>query len=115
MAHEPSSVRRRAGRAIAPARSDEMALTRGSSSDPAKAGLALGLTPSGTLALRAAPDADPLDPAVASRIQAAFALGAGHGLLHLGAAVTPDRKTSAPRRTRSAGAYGIVTSRRRSA
>src|SRR6185503_9223250 len=66
--------------------SDEMALTRESPSDPAKAGLALGLTPSGTLALRAAPDADPLDTAVAARIEAAFALGAGHGLLHLGAA-----------------------------
>ena len=63
-----------------------MALTRESSSDPEKARLALGLTPSGTLVLRAAPDADPLDPAAASRIEAAFALGAGHGLLHLGAA-----------------------------
>ena len=86
MAHEPESVRRRAGRAIPRARSDEMALTRESSSDSGATGLALGLTPSGTLALRAAPDADPLDPAAASRIEAAFALGAGHGLLHLGAA-----------------------------
>ena len=32
-----------------------------------------------------------------------------------GAAVTPDRKTSAPRRTTMAGAYGIITSFRRSA
>jgi hypothetical protein len=85
MAHEPGLVRRNVGRAIPRARPDEMPLTRESSSDPAKAGLALGLTPSGTLALRAAPDADPLDPAAASRIEAAFALGAGHGLLHLGA------------------------------
>src|SRR6266545_2441972 len=86
MAHEPKLVRRRVGRALPPARSDEMALTPESSSDSEKAGLALGLTPSGTLVLRVASDADPLDPAVASRIEAAFALGAGHGLLHLGAA-----------------------------
>ena len=85
MAREPGLVQRDAGRAVPYARSDEM-LTRESPSDPAKAGLALGLTPSGTLGLRAAPDADPLDPAAASRIEAAFALGAGHGLLHLGAA-----------------------------
>src|SRR4029453_17139193 len=38
MAREPGLVRRRAGRAIAPIRSDEMALTRESPSDPAKAG-----------------------------------------------------------------------------
>ena len=86
MAREPGPVRRSAGRAFPRARSDEMALTRESSSDPEKDGLALGLTPSGTLALRSVPDADPLDPAAASRIEAAFAVGAGHGLLHLGAA-----------------------------
>ena len=86
MAHEPGLVRRSADRAIPRAHSDEMALTRESSSDPGATGLALGLTPSGTLALRATPDADPLDPAAASRIEAAFALGTGHGLLHLGAA-----------------------------
>jgi hypothetical protein len=86
MAREPGLVRRRVGRAIPPARSDAMALTREPSSESGATGLALGLTPSGTLALRAAPDADPLDPAAASRIEAAFALGAGHGLLHLGAA-----------------------------
>ncbi len=80
------SIPRSAGRAIPRALADEMALTRESSSDSGATGLALGLTPSGTLALRAAPDADPLEPAAAARIAAAFAGGAGHGLLHLGAA-----------------------------
>jgi len=56
------------------------------SSDPGLSGLAIGLTPSRALVLRAAPDADPLDSAVATRIESAFARGAGHGLLHLGAA-----------------------------
>jgi non-specific serine/threonine protein kinase len=48
--------------------------------------LALALTPAGTLALRDAVDADPVDAAVAERIRAALARGAGHGLLQLGAA-----------------------------
>lgn len=42
--------------------------------------------PGGTLVVRDAPGADPLDLASAERIRAAFARGAGHGLLQLGAA-----------------------------
>jgi non-specific serine/threonine protein kinase len=49
-------------------------------------GLALGVTPGGRLILQTAPDADPIDAALAERIRAAFLPGAGHGLLHLGAA-----------------------------
>ena len=49
-------------------------------------GLLLALTPVGTLVVRAAPDADPVDSAAAERIGAAFARGTGHGLLQLGAA-----------------------------
>jgi len=48
-------------------------------------GLLLALTPAGTLVVREAPDADPVDPAGAERIRVAFARGGGHGLLHLGA------------------------------
>jgi len=48
--------------------------------------LTLALTPAGTLVLREATDADPIDPATAERIRAALARGAGHGLLQLGAA-----------------------------
>ena len=44
------------------------------------------LTPRGHLRLAAAPDALSLPDALAGRLEAAFALGAGHGLLHLGAA-----------------------------
>ena len=55
MAHDPGVVRRGVGRAIPRARPDEMALTRESRSDSGATGLALGLTPSGTLALRAVP------------------------------------------------------------
>ena len=86
MAREPGLVRRSVGRAIPRGALRRDGADPESSSDPGATGLALGLTPSGTLALRATPDADPLDPAAASRIEAAFALGAGHGLLHLGAA-----------------------------
>jgi superfamily II DNA or RNA helicase len=46
--------------------------------------LAPQLTPSG--ALRLGPSDVDLDPAIAARIQRAFSRGAGHGLLHLGAA-----------------------------
>jgi len=49
-------------------------------------GLLLALTPAGTLVVREAPDADPVDSTSASRIGAAFARGTGHGLLQLGAA-----------------------------
>ncbi|MGH7374443.1 MAG: DEAD/DEAH box helicase [Candidatus Rokuibacteriota bacterium] len=49
-------------------------------------GLVFSLTPGGTLVVREAPDADPVDPASAKRIGAAFARGVGHGLLQLGAA-----------------------------
>lgn len=49
-------------------------------------GFLLALTPAGTLVVRDAPDADPVDSAAAERIGAAFARGAGHGLLQLGAA-----------------------------
>ena len=47
--------------------------------------LALRLTPRGHLLLDAAEDAPPLDDRVAERLAAAFARGAGHGLLQLGA------------------------------
>ena len=47
--------------------------------------LALRLTPRGHLLLEAAEDAPPLDGQVAERLAAAFARGAGHGLLRLGA------------------------------
>src|SRR2546423_14525433 len=46
--------------------------------------LALRLTPRGHLLLEAAEDAPPLDGQVAERLGAAFARGAGHGLLRLG-------------------------------
>jgi superfamily II DNA or RNA helicase len=49
-------------------------------------GFALALAPSGALVLRETPDAEPLDRAAAGRIRSAFEPGAGHGLLHLGAA-----------------------------
>src|SRR5437867_3160588 len=49
-------------------------------------GLTFALTPTGTLVLRDAPDADPLEGATARRIRAAFERGAGHGLVQLGAA-----------------------------
>jgi len=39
--------------------------------------LTLALTPAGTLVLREATDADPIDPATAERIRAALARGAG--------------------------------------
>jgi len=55
-------------------------------SDGAAPGLVLALTPGGTLVLREAPDADPMDPTTAERIRAALAQGTGHGLLQLGAA-----------------------------
>ncbi|HEY3352108.1 MAG TPA: DEAD/DEAH box helicase [Polyangia bacterium] len=48
--------------------------------------LAPALTPHGRLYLAPADDALPLDPAVATRLAAAFERGSGHGLLQLGAA-----------------------------
>ncbi len=48
--------------------------------------LALALTPARTLILHESLDTDPVDQAVAERIRAALARGAGHGLLQLGAA-----------------------------
>ena len=59
---------------------------RGSAAAPATARLALALTPARALVLREAADAAELDAALAGRIRAAWARGAGHGLLHLGAA-----------------------------
>ena len=44
------------------------------------------LTPRGNLLCTAVPDAPPLPDALAGRLAAAFDQGAGHGLLHLGAA-----------------------------
>jgi hypothetical protein len=44
------------------------------------------LTPQGRLLVMAEDDAAALDPGLAERIQAAFAAGPGHGLLHLGSA-----------------------------
>jgi len=52
----------------------------------ASAFLSLTLTPHGHLALGEDPDAPILDPKVADRLANAFASGAGHGLLQLGAA-----------------------------
>jgi len=46
---------------------------------------ALRLTPRGHLQCATEPDAPPLSDALAGRLAAAFAGGAGHGLLHLGA------------------------------
>ncbi len=47
--------------------------------------LGLRLTPHGRLLLEADAGAPPLEAAVAGRLEAAFARGTGHGLLHLGA------------------------------
>jgi superfamily II DNA or RNA helicase len=47
--------------------------------------LAPVLTPHGVLTLRPSDDAVPLEPALASRLEKAFAKGPGHGLLCLGA------------------------------
>jgi hypothetical protein len=63
-----------------------MTRSSGIAADALAPGLALGLMPGGGLALRTVPDADLVDAAVAERIRAAFDRGAGHGLLHLGAA-----------------------------
>src|SRR5262245_36606015 len=52
------------------------------------ASLAPSLSPHGRLALVEAPDAQPLEGDGACRIGDAFARGAGHGLLQLGAAET---------------------------
>src|SRR5262245_36457647 len=57
-----------------------------SSSTGSARGLALALTPAGALVLTERSDAELVDPAVADRVRAAFGRGAGHGLLHLGAA-----------------------------
>src|SRR5438874_4653182 len=46
------------------------------------------LSPHGRLALIESPDATPLNPEIAERLQRAFERGAGHGLLQLGAAET---------------------------
>ncbi len=59
--------------------------TAPSASVGAAPGLALALTPAGSLVLREALLADPIDRAIAERIRVAFVRGAGHGLLHLGA------------------------------
>ena len=64
-------------------------MTRSSAPAPsvgAAPGAVLALTPTRTLILREAPDADPIDPAAAERIGAALGRGVGHGLLQLGAA-----------------------------
>ena len=47
---------------------------------------AVQLTPRGNLRFGAEPDAPLLSDALADRLAATFARGAGHGLLHLGAA-----------------------------
>jgi hypothetical protein len=47
--------------------------------------LALALSPHGVLSLKPADDAPATDGAAYARIERAFARGAGHGLLHLGA------------------------------
>ena len=47
--------------------------------------LALALSPRGRLALKPTPDAIELEPALAARLEQAFARGSGHGLLALGA------------------------------
>ena len=44
------------------------------------------LSPHGRLGLVEGPDGPPLDPELAQRLESAFARGAGHGLLQLGAA-----------------------------
>ena len=49
-------------------------------------GRALGLTPSRALLLREDPSAEPVDEALAERLDAAVGRGAGHVLLYLGAA-----------------------------
>src|SRR5207302_11370137 len=48
--------------------------------------LTIVLTPRGHLVLEPSEDAPQLDGQLASRLEAAFARGAGHGLLQLGAA-----------------------------
>ena len=53
---------------------------------PSPVRLAPTLTPHGRLLLAASDDAPELEPALAERIRRAFARGAGHGLLQLGAA-----------------------------
>ena len=58
-----------------------------SDADHQARGLVLALTPGGGLVLREDGDPAPLEAAVAERIRGAFARGAGHGLLDLGAAL----------------------------
>jgi len=70
-----------------------IATGRGPATAPATARLALALTPARALALRETADAAELDAGLAGRIRAAWARGAGHGLLHLGAA---EADTSLP-------------------
>ncbi len=52
---------------------------------PTSSNLTLQLTPHGHLAFGAEGDAPPLSTDLQERLTAAFALGSGHGLLHLGA------------------------------
>jgi non-specific serine/threonine protein kinase len=60
--------------------------------DPGPApSLVLALTAAGTLVLREDPGGDPIDAATAERIEGAFAVGPGHGLLHLGASELDTR------------------------
>ena len=54
--------------------------------EPSELCLSPRLTPHGQLLLAPLADAPALEPALARRMQSAFARGAGHGLLWLGAA-----------------------------
>ena len=55
-------------------------------------GLVSALTPSGALSVRRDDaEGDPVDAAVAERVEVAFTRGSGHGLLHLGAAEVDTR------------------------
>lgn len=58
---------------------------------PSPLGLATIVTPRGALRLERTEAAVPLDGAVAARLEAAFARGAGHGLLQLGLAEARSR------------------------
>jgi non-specific serine/threonine protein kinase len=61
-------------------------VTRASAPAASAGAPVLALTPAGALVLREEAGAEPVDRVAAERIRAAFARGAGHGLLHLGAA-----------------------------
>jgi len=62
-----------------------------SSPSPSPLAFATVITPRGALSLERTETAVPLDDAVAARLEAAFARGAGHGLLQLGLAEARSR------------------------